>query len=462
MADRRKDKMHLGVFYWPGGHHVAGWRHPEAETDSPFNYRRCVELAHLAERGKFDLFFLADLVGIRPTQLDAQAGAARAVYFEPLTLLAALSTATDRIGLVATATTTYNEPYHLARKFASLDLINGGRTGWNLVTSHNQAEAANFSRETHMAHADRYDRAEEFAEIVKGLWNSWDDDAITMDKSSGQYFDPEKLHFLNHRGKHFSVRGPLNVPRSPQGHPVIVQAGSSGPGRELAARTAEIIFTAAETLKEGQAFYSDVKQRMAKYGRAASEVAVMPGLFPVIGATEAEAREKYEYLQSLVQPEVGLFLLQHLLGRDLSMYPLDEPLPELAEHDGAKGRTEVILRTARRDNLTLRQLYLQVAVARGHNVIIGTPSQVADEMEAWFEGYGADGFNILPPVFPTGLQEFVDLVVPELQRRGLFRTEYEGKTLRDHIGLPYPEHRANASSAASAEIAAKEDEVAVA
>ena len=457
MADCRPDKMHLGVFYWPGGHHVAGWRHPRAETDSPFNYRRCVELAQLAERGKFDLFFLADLVGIRPTQLDAQAGASRAVYFEPLTLLAALSTNTDKIGLVATATTTYNEPYHLARKFASLDLINGGRTGWNLVTSHNQAEAANFSRDTHMAHADRYARAEEFAEIVKGLWNSWEPDAIVMDKEAGQYFDPAKLHFLNHRGANFQVRGPLNVPRSPQGHPVIVQAGSSGPGRELAARTAEVIFTAAETLKEGQAFYADVKERMKKYGRAASEVAVMPGLFPVIGRTKEEAQEKYDHLQSLVQPEVGLFLLQHLLGRDLSMYPLDEPLPELAEHDGAKGRTEVILRTARRDNLTLRQLYLQVAVARGHNIIIGTPEDVADEMEAWFEGYAADGFNILPPVFPTGLEEFVDMVVPVLQRRGLFRTEYEGSTLREHLGLPFPKVLTTASSSESAGIAAAED-----
>jgi FMN-dependent oxidoreductase (nitrilotriacetate monooxygenase family) len=460
MTGKRGDQIKLGVFYWPGGHHVAGWRDPKAETDSPFNYRRCVELAQLAERGKFDLFFLADLVGIRPTELDAQAGAARAVYFEPLTLLAALSTMTEKIGLVATATTTYNEPYHLARKFASLDLINGGRTGWNLVTSHNQAEAANFSRDTHMAHADRYDRAGEFADIVKGLWNSWEPDAIVMDKASGQYFDPQKLHFLNHRGKHFQVRGPLNVPSSPQGHPVIVQAGSSGPGRDLAARTAEVIFTAAETLKEGQAFYADVKQRMAALGRKPEHVAIMPGLFPVIGRTESEAREKYDRLQSLVRPEVGLFLLQHLLGRDLSMYPLDEPLPELAEHDGAKGRTEVILRTARRDNLTLRQLYLQVAVARGHNVIIGTAKQVADEMEAWFEGHAADGFNILPPVFPTGLEDFVDLVVPELQRRGLFRTEYAGSTLRDHLGLPYPAFHAAGSAVESAGIAAEEDRLA--
>lgn len=457
---RRTDKMHLGVFYWPGGHHVAGWRHPAAETDSPFNYKRCLELARLAERGKFDLFFLADLVGIRPTQLEAQSGASRAVYFEPLTLLAALSGGTEHIGLVATATTTYNEPYHLARKFASLDLINGGRTGWNLVTSHNQAEAANFSRDTHMAHADRYERAEEFAEIVKGLWDSWDADAIVMDKAAGRYFDPEKLHFLNHRGKHFSVRGPLNVPRSPQGHPVIIQAGSSGPGRELAARTAEVIFTAAETLADGQAFYSDVKARMAKYGRAPNEVAIMPGLFPMIGSTEAEAQRKYDELQDLVQPEVGLFLLEHLLGRDLSMYALDEPLPDLADHDGAKGRTEVILRQARRDGLTLRQLYLQIAVARGHNIVVGTPEKVADVMEEWFEGHAADGFNLLPPVFPTGLEDFVDHVVPVLQKRGLFRTEYESTTLRGHLGLPFPQTRHASPAGDSAKAAAAEDAVA--
>ncbi|MDQ8731978.1 LLM class flavin-dependent oxidoreductase [Bradyrhizobium sp. LHD-71] len=451
MPERRDDQIKLGVFYWPGGHHVAAWRHPQAETDSVFDFRRCAELAQLAERGKIDLFFIADLVGIRPENIDAQAGAARAVYFEPLTLLGALSAVTDRIGLVATATTTYNEPYHLARKLASLDLINGGRTGWNLVTSHNQAEAANFGAETHMAHADRYDRATEFAEVVKGLWDSWEDDAIERNKQSGRYFDPAKLHFLNHKGKHFSVRGPLNVPRSPQGHPVLVQAGSSGPGRELAARTAEVIFTAAESIGEGQAFYSDVKERLKKYGRDPQHCCIMPGIFPVISRTQKEAEDKYEYLQSLVQPQVGLFLLQHLLGRDLSAYDPDKPLPDLPEHDGAKGRTEVILRTARKDNLTLRQLYLQIAVARGHTVVIGTPEKVADTMEEWFVGRAADGFNILPPVFPTSLEDFVELVIPELQRRNLFRKDYEGTTLREHLGLPKPEFVKRSSAHAEEE-----------
>ena len=437
----RADKIHLGVFYWPGGHHVAGWRHPEAETDCPFNYRRCVELAQLAERGKFDLFFLADLVGIRPSKIEAQANASRAVYFEPLTLLAALSTATEKVGLVATATTTYNEPYHLARKFASLDLINGGRTGWNLVTSHNQAEAANFNRDTHMAHADRYERADEFVEIVKGLWDSWDDGSFVMDKESGQYFEPGGLHFLNHRGKHFLVRGPLNVPRSPQGHPVIIQAGSSGPGRELAARTAEVIFTAAETLADGQAFYADVKQRMAEIRDAAAP-----------RRHHARPLPRHRPHRSRGAREIRLPAIPR--AARCRPVPARAPARPRPLHVSAR-RTAAGTRRARRRQGPHRShpppgaprqpdpppALPQVAVARGHNIVIGTPEQIADVMQEWFEGHAADGFNILPPVFPTGLQEFVDLVVPELQRRGLFRTEYEGSTLREHLGLPYPKSR---------------------
>lgn len=439
MTEKRKDKIRLGLFYWPGGNHVAGWRHPRAEDDGTFNFKTVAKIAQTAERGLFDLFFLADIVGLRPDQIEAQSMAARSSYLEPLTLLSALAAVTDRIGLVATATTTYNEPYHLARKFASIDLISGGRAGWNLVTSHNQAEAANFSSHAHMAHADRYARAREFAEVVKGLWNSWDDDALLRDKESGRYFDPDKVHFLNHEGELFKVRGPLNVSRSRQGHPVIVQAGSSGPGRDLAAETAEVVFTAAENFEQGRAFYADTKARLPRFGRAESHMAIMPGLYPVIGGTEAEAKAKLAELQEMVNPATGLFLLQHLLGRDLSMYPLDEPLPDLPAHDGAQGRTEVILRTAREKNLTLRQLYQEVAVARGHNMICGTPEQVADEMEKWFLGGAADGFNLLPPCFPWGLDDFVDHVVPVLQRRGLYRTEYEGETLRENLGLPYPE-----------------------
>ena len=438
MKSRRTDKIRLGLFYWPGGNHIAGWRHPRSEDDGTFNVQTVARCAQIAERGKFDLFFLADIVGLRPEQVEAQSMTARSSYMEPLTLLSALAMVTEKIGLVATATTTYNEPYHIARKFASLDLISGGRAGWNLVTSHNQAEAANFSSRQHMAHDDRYARAREFGNVVKGLWNSWDENALVRDKTGGRYYDPDKVHFLNHEGEYFSVRGPLNVTRSPQGHPVIVQAGSSGPGRDLAASTAEVVFTAAENFDQGVAFYSDLKKRMDDINRPRDHVAIMPGFYPVIGSTEEEAKRILAELQDMVTPTSGMYLLQHLLGRDLSMYPLDEPLPELPPHDGAQGRTEVILRTAREKNLTLRQLYQEIAVARGHNMVVGTPEKIADEMERWFLGHAADGFNLLPPCFPWSLEDFVDQVVPILQKRGLFREDYEGTTLRDHIGLPVP------------------------
>src|SRR3954451_21110057 len=444
MAMAREDKIHLGVFYWPGGHHVAGWRHPEAETDSPFNYRRCVELAQLAERGKFDLFFLADLVGIRPSKIAAQANASRAVYFEPLTLLAALSTATDKVGLVATATTTYNEPYHLARKFASLDLINSGRTGWNLVPSHNQAEAANFNRDTHMAHADRYERAEEFVKIVKGLWDSWDDGSIVMDKESGRYFDPDGLHFLNHRGKHFLVRGPLNVPRSPQGHPVIVQAGTSDDGMGVAAKYAEVIFGAPLTIEASQSYFKEVKGRARKkFGRNPEHLKVMPGLSVYVGRTAAEANEKFAHQNSLMHPVVAREILSTVLGNvDLTPYDFDGPLPEnLPMSNASQSTFKYVTELAKKDKLTMRQIAQVVAGARAKMVVKGTPKQVVDHMEQWFVEEAADGFNIMPPYLPGSLNDFVELVIPELQRRGLFRTEYTGRTLRDNLGLPRPPSR---------------------
>ena len=438
MQRNSNETMKMGLFYWPGGHHVAGWRHPQAETDGVYNFRRIADLARTCERGKFHFFFLADLIGIWPRDLDAQSRATRAAYFEPLTLLGALSAVTDRIGLVATASTTYNEPYHIARKFASLDNINGGRTGWNLVTSHAAAEAANFSRDEHSAHGDRYARAREFADVVMGLWDSWEEGAILEDKASGRYFDPDKLHFLNHRGDAFQVRGPLNVPRSPQGRPIIVQAGSSDAGRDLAAATADIIFAATNKIEDGQAFYRDVKARVVKHGRDPAHLSVMPGIFPIIGGTESEAHDKFEQLQALVEPDIGLFLLSHLLGHDVSSFDPDLPLPDLPDNSGAKGRREVIMGIARRENLTLRQLYLKIAVARGHNLVIGTPEQVADVMETWFKESACDGFNLLPPTFPTGLDDFVDGVVPILQKRGLYRADYVEGTLRENLGLPYP------------------------
>ena len=435
-------QMKLGLFYWPGGHHIAGWRHPQAEADGGFNLQRCVEIGRTAQRGKFHFFFLADLIGIWPHNIEAQAYGSRTAYFEPTSLIAAMSTQLDKIGFVATMSTTYNEPYHVARKFASLDHINGGRTAWNLVTSHAASEAANFSRQTHMEHADRYERAAEFAQVVLGLWDGWEPGTVLMDKQSGLFIDAQKLHFLNHEGKHFQVRGPLTLPRSPQGRPVVVQAGSSDPGKELAAETADVIFVAANTVEDGRTFYADVKSRMTRYGRDASQLAVMPGIFPVVAATEDEAKRKYDQLQAMVEPASGLFLLQHLLGGvDLSKFPLDEPLPDLPETDGPRGRMALMLGLTKREKLTLRQLYLSIAAGRGHKVVIGTAKQVADVMEEWFTTQACDGFNVLPATFPGGLNDFVDGVVPELQRRGLFRTEYQGSTLRENLGLAIPGNR---------------------
>lgn len=389
------------------------------------------------------MIFFADGVAVRDRGKGTEAWSRSAVvHFEPLTLLSALSVVTERIGLTATVSTTYNEPFHLARKFASLDYLSGGRAGWNLVTSATEAEAKNFSREKHMEHTQRYERAKEFVDVVTKLWDSWEDDAFLRDKESGIYFDPDKLHVPNHKGEHFSVRGPLNVARPLQGYPVIIQAGSSEDGQNLAAQTAEVVFTAQQTLAEAQAFYSGLKGRLAKYGRSPDDLKIMPGVFPVIGKTEQEAKDKYEQLQELIHPTVGLGLLSGLVGGvDLSSYPLDGPVPELPDTELAKSRLKLLTDLAKRENLTIRQLYLAIAGARGHRTIWGTPQQIADQLEEWFVNGGADGFNIMPPWLPGGLDKFVDLVIPELQRRGLFRTEYEGRTLRENLGLPRPENQ---------------------
>ena len=395
---RRDAKLRLGAFLMATGHHVAAWRHPRAQADGGVNLRHYAEIARTAERAGFDMMFLADSAAVWDASPEALSRMARADHFEPLTLLSAIAAVTERIGLVATVTTTYNEPYHVARKFASLDLLSGGRSGWNLVTSANEAEAYNFGRDQHVLHADRYDRAREFAEVVTGLWDSWEDDAFLRDKESGRYFRPEKLHVLNHVGKHFRVRGPLNVARSPQGRPVLVQAGSSEAGKDLAAETAEVVFTAHQTLADAKAFYADLKGRMARYGRDPDHLKVMPGIFPVIGRTEDEAEAKYEEIQSLIHPEVGLSLLAGMLGHvDLSGYPVDGPLPELPESNAGKSRQALLVDLARREGLTIRQLYLRIAGARGHRRIRGTPTQIADQLQEWFEAGAADGFNIMPP-----------------------------------------------------------------
>ncbi|MDR3427484.1 LLM class flavin-dependent oxidoreductase [Silvimonas sp.] len=434
-------KLHLGAFIQATGHHIAAWRHPGSQADSGTNIDHYQEVAQTAERGKFDLVFLADSPGIYERgDNEARGRYGRIAHFEPVTLFAALSATTRHIGFVATDSTTYNEPYLLARKFASLDHLSKGRAAWNVVTTGNEAAAGNFGKAEHLAHALRYERAEEFLDVVKGLWDSFDDDAFLRDKTSGVYFDADKLHTLDHQGKHFSVTGPLNISRPPQGYPVIVQAGASEAGRELAARTAEVIFTAWQTLEEAQTFYRDVKGRLAKYGRNPDELKIMPGLSPVIGRTQEEAEARYRELQDLIHPAVGISIVQRFFPDvDLSQSDLDGPLPAFAtQTNGNTSRLALVSELARRDNLTLRQLYESLAGARGHRVVVGTPASIADEIQAWFENEAADGFNIMPPVLPQSLNEFVDLVIPELQKRGLFRTEYTGKTLRENLGLPRP------------------------
>jgi FMN-dependent oxidoreductase (nitrilotriacetate monooxygenase family) len=444
-SSKREDRgqLKLGAFMYPAGHHVAAWRHPNVSAFATTDFAYRAAFAKKAEAAKFDLIFLADGVGVADERSNILSRSDEwSIGFEPVTLLSALSVVTERIGLVATASTTFHEPYNIARFFASLDQLSAGRAGWNLVTSSNELEARNFSGLPHLRHAERYDRANEFIDVVLGLWNSWEDDAFVRDKQSGRFFDPDKLHVLDHHGSHFNVRGPLNVSRSPQGHPVVVQAGSSDVGQELAARTAEIVFTAQRTLAEAQKFYADLKGRLAKYGRAPDDLKIMPGVFPVVGRSEAEAREKFEQLQDLIHPEIGLALLSNYIGKfDLSAYRLDGPLPDLPVTNASQSRQQLLVDLARRENLTIRQLYLRVAGARGHWQLIGTPAQIVDELEERFLNLGADGFNIMPPTVPGGLDDFIELVIPELRRRGLFRSEYEGRTLRENLGLKFQIHQ---------------------
>lgn len=434
-------QMKLGAFLMATGHHVAAWRHPEVPADAGLDFKRYRHVARVAEAAKFDALFVADSVAAATGDIASRM--ARSDHFEPLTLLSALSAVTEHIGLIATATTTYNEPYHVARKFASLDHLSGGRAGWNLVTSDAAAEAQNFGRAEHVGHAERYSRAREFHQVVTGLWDSWADDAFNRDKASGEYYDPARLHVLNHEGEHFRVKGPLNVARSPQGQPVVVQAGSSEVGRDLAAQTAEVVFTAQTSLASAQAFYADLKGRLSTYGRAVDSLKIMPGVFIVVAETEALAKAKFESFQELVEPQVGVALLGRMLGNfDLSGYPLDGPLPELPLTDsGQRSRQKLLTELADQENLTLAQLGRRIAGGRGHYSLIGTPEQIADELQRWFEQGAADGFNVLVPHLPGGLEDVAQLLVPELQRRGLFRTEYEGMTLRENLGLQRPAYR---------------------
>ena len=448
----QKRMMHLGAFVHETGQHVAAWRHPGAHYHSGVRFADMVETAQLAERGKMDFLFLADSAAVDlEGSPDARGRMGKVVKFEPMTILSALAAVTRNLGFVATSTTTFNEPYTLARQFGSLDMISGGRSGWNLVTSNNEQDALNYSRDRHMSHGDRYERAIEFAEVVQGLWDSWDDDAFIRDKDSGVFYDTTKMHVLNHKGKHFQVRGPLNVAPSPQGRPVLVQAGASGTGRDVAARLAEIVFTAQTVFEQGREFYADVMARLPRFGRSADEVRVMPGFYPVVAPTASEAQEKYDTLQSLIQVPVGISVLEHTIGvHDLDKLPLDGPVPEMPDTNGPLSRQRLLLEQAKRDKLTFWQLCLANAGPRGHVLSIGTPTQVADEMEHWFKDGAADGFNVMPAWLPGSLKDFVDLVIPELQRRGLFRREYEATTLRGNLGLPKPVNRHHAGRLAGA------------
>lgn len=431
-------EMKLGMFYWPCGHHIAAWRHPDGIPNSGSNLPHIIELAQLAERGLFDMFFMADSVSFWRGELESMTHDSYGTWIEPFTLMGSLAQHTTNLGVVCTATTTYDQPYSLARRFASLDLVSGGRAGWNLVTSGNRAEADSFGLAEHMEKAQRYKRAREFAHVVRGLWNSWGEGVFIRNQSSGIYFDKDKLQSLDHEGEYFRVKGPINVPPSPQGEPVMVQAGASDDGRELAAETAEVIFGAQQTFAGAQEFYNDVKHRMLAYGRHPDSLKVMPGLLVCVAETHDEAVKKYDQLQDLIDPVTGLQLLSKRLDYDLSGYPIDGPLPDIPRNKTSSTRVDLFIEIAHREKLTIKDLYRRVAGARGHYEVIGSPIEVVNMMERWVADGACDGFNIMPPVFPSSLHEFVELVIPELQRRGLFRTSYSGTTLRENLGLVRP------------------------
>jgi len=434
-----KRQLHLNLFINSRGHHEASWRHPKSSPLALSDVRYFQELARKAEAAHFDSIFLADQLALA----DDIASAPR-TWLEPITALGALAVSTTHIGLIATASTTYTEPFNLARQFASLDHISGGRIGWNIVTSWMAAAARNFGGAGQVSHADRYARGEEFMQVVRALWDSWADDAVLDDRASGRYARAEAIRPINHKGEHYQVAGPLNVPRSPQGRPVLVQAGSSDTGRGFAARHAEAVFTAHMEKTTAQEFYADLKARVVGAGRRADQALILPGLSPMVASTEAEAKRLERELNELSDPEVGRKRLSARFGgHDFSRLPLDKPLrpedfPEPDAHEAARSRTEVIVGLVRREQPTLRQLLARLAGARGHFTFAGTPEQVAALMVDWFENGAADGFNLMPPILPWMLDVFIAEVVPLLQKRGLFRTAYEGTTLRAHYGLDRP------------------------
>jgi FMN-dependent oxidoreductase (nitrilotriacetate monooxygenase family) len=437
----KRAQMKLIAFGHPPGVHAAAWRMPDAPQSTASVFANYVLSARIAERGKMHALFFEDSAAVpgatAMTQGDLSwTSAARGATLDPKALLPALAMVTDNLGLIATATTTYNDPYTIARLFASMDHISNGRIGWNLVTSQVEDEAWNFGLEQHPDHADRYERALEFFTVVDGLWSSWDADAFLEDKGAGVYFDRAKMHYLNHSGQHFKVRGPLNVAASPQGRPVVAQAGSSEAGRTIAARTADLIFTAQVELEQARQFYEDMKSRLVNNGRSEDDALVMPGIVPLVGATDEEAQARFEALQLLVTDDVALRMLsRHTGGVDLRHYPLDGPLPPLPQSNSARGRQQLLLDLAAK-GLSIREIGRRFAAGTGHRYVVGSARTVADALEDWFAGGAADGFVIMPPYLHGPLEDFVDLVIPELRRRGLFRHDFEGATLRENLGLP--------------------------
>ena len=436
----RSKQLKLGAFMRPVSIHTGAWRYPGAIADANFNFPAMKRFIQKLEAGKFDAFFMADHLAVLNMPVDALKRSHTVTSFEPFTLLSALASVTEHIGLMATASTTYDEPYHVARRFASLDHISGGRAGWNIVTTANPDAALNFGLDEDVDHDERYRRAREFYDVVTGLWDSFADDAFVRDVESGIYFDPARMHVLGHKGEHLSVRGPLNIARPIQGWPVIIQAGASEAGRQLAAETAELVFAAGGSLEAAKAFYADVKGRAKAVGRSPDSMKILPGALVVVGDTVEEAQAKRAHLDSLVHYDSGIGSLNSALGYDVSGFDPDGPLPEIPPTNAGQSGRERIVTLAARENLTIRQLAARVG-SYGGLAFVGTPATIADGMQRWLDEEGSDGFNIMFPYLPEGLDDFVDKVVPELQRRGIFRTEYEGATLRENLGLARPANR---------------------
>jgi FMN-dependent oxidoreductase (nitrilotriacetate monooxygenase family) len=436
----KKKQLCLGAFMRPVSIHTAAWRFPGGSPDANFSLKTIVSLAKKLEAAKFDAFFMADHLAVLNMPMDALKRSATVTSFDPLTLLPAIAMVTNRLGLIATASTTFESPYLIARRFASLDHISDGRAGWNIVTTSNPDAAKNFGMDDQMPHAQRYARAREFFDVVTGLWDSWADDAFVRDVEKGIFFDPDRLHILDHEGEYLKVRGPLNIARPIQGWPLIVQAGASDAGRQLAAETAEMVFSSARNIPDAQEYFQDIKSRAENAGRNPDHLKILPGALVIVGETDSEAREKRDLLDSLVHYDSGIASLSIALGHDASKFDPDAPLPNVPETEASKSGQARVKSLAQAENLTVRQLAGRFGGYAG-NAFVGTPKSIADEMEAWIDEDSSDGFNIMMPYLPMGLDDVCEKVVPELQRRGRFRTEYSGRTLRENLGVPRPKNK---------------------